>query len=523
MVTSRDSSASLRYARNDGLNGSRLPANLCSVAEEQSSAGKWRQLFSAHFWLRRRLHLVLIIWAAIYLPALGSLEIRGEEGRRILPGVTMNESGDYLVPHVGSRAYFRKPPLINWITAASFKLTGVRNEWTARLPSALAVLSVAIALLHLGPSALGPTGSLLAAVIWLANAGNIEKGRLIEIEAIHVSLTALAFIFWAAAYRAGKTGLRLWRVPAIFLGIAMLAKGPLPHLLFFYGPVIALLWHDRRLNLLATRAHVLALVIMFGIFIAWALPAFLFSDSTRVARVWTRQFSGRMSGESFDFRSWITNIPRSLVYLLPWLPLALLRFGAPPELWRRNRALLAGIAIPFALVDLMPGALPRFAMPALGPAAWWFGELLAQQDLRWPRWLGGKSFSAHLRDRLFLIVTAAICIGMLGYATLVVPRLYRGEKIKTHARQINAVVPPDVPLYAVDPQYQPYLFYVKAPVRYIGSIDDLPPETKFFLVQPENEDEAERTTHWAPAHTQLVLRMKDYRNHEVILFSVQSR
>ena len=38
--------------------------------------------------------IVLLCWAAIYLPALGSLEIKGEEGRRILPAVTMLETGN---------------------------------------------------------------------------------------------------------------------------------------------------------------------------------------------------------------------------------------------------------------------------------------------------------------------------------------------------------------------------------------------------------------------------------------------
>ncbi len=155
----------------------------------------WRKIFLAKWWQRRRTHIVLLVWAAIYLPGLGSLEIRGEEGRRILPAVTMLQTGNYLVPHVGSEPYFSKPPLINWIVAASFKLTGVRSEWTARLPSALAILAVALTFVTRGRRALGTTGSLLAAMIWLVNAGNIEKGRLIEIEAIYVSLTALALFF----------------------------------------------------------------------------------------------------------------------------------------------------------------------------------------------------------------------------------------------------------------------------------------------------------------------------------------
>src|ERR1700756_1150842 len=89
--------------------------------------------------------VVLLCWAAIYLPGLGSLEIKGEEGRRILPAVTMLETGNYLVPQVGSEPYFRKPPLINWLVAASFELTGIRNEWTARLPSGLPALPGAFA------------------------------------------------------------------------------------------------------------------------------------------------------------------------------------------------------------------------------------------------------------------------------------------------------------------------------------------------------------------------------------------
>src|SRR5262249_49464999 len=88
---------------------------------------------------------VLLVWAVVYLPALGSVAIKGEEGRRILPAVGMLKTGNYIVPEVGGNPYFRKPPLVNWLVAASFRIFGVRNEWTARLPSAGVVLAVAIA------------------------------------------------------------------------------------------------------------------------------------------------------------------------------------------------------------------------------------------------------------------------------------------------------------------------------------------------------------------------------------------
>src|ERR1051326_6004977 len=154
--------------------------------------------------------LVIACWAAIYLPGLGSLEIKGEEGRRILPAVTMLETGNYLVPQVGGEPYFRKPPLVNWLVAASFKLTGIRNEWTARLPSVLCVLFVALAFLAVARPPLGPNGSLIAALIWLANAGMIEKGRLIEIEALYVSLFGTALIFWLSWWQQRKSGWLTW-------------------------------------------------------------------------------------------------------------------------------------------------------------------------------------------------------------------------------------------------------------------------------------------------------------------------
>jgi 4-amino-4-deoxy-L-arabinose transferase-like glycosyltransferase len=492
------------------------------VVIERPGRRTWRKIFLARWWQRRRTHIVLFVWAAIYLPGLGSLEIKGEEGRRILPAVTMLQTGNYLVPHVGSEPYFRKPPLVNWIVAASFSLTGVRSEWTARLPSALAILAVALAFVTRGRGALGTMGSLFAALVWLVNAGNIEKGRLVEIEAIYVSLTALAFIFWIAAYRAGKTGRQLWLVPAVFLGLGLLAKGPLPHLFFFYGSVVAVLWNDRKLKLLATRDHFIALLVMFGMFAAWAVPAFLLSDTGHVARVWSRQYSGRVSGTGFEFSSWIMNMPRGLVYFLPWLPLALLQFDEPVELRRRHFALLFGIVVPFVLVNVAPGALPRYAMPALGPAAWWLGELLGQENLHWPTWLSGKKFSPQLRNKIAVIFVAIACLGLLSYGLVAVPLLHKREKIRQHARQIDAIIPAGVPLYAVDPKYQPYLFYVHAPIRYVNTIDQLPPDTKFFLVAPENEMEAQSTKHWSPGRTQLVLRIVDYREHEAILFSVLS-
>src|SRR5438552_8891573 len=101
------------------------------------------------------LSIVILVWAALYLTDLRSLAIKGEEGRRILPGIAMLETGNYLVPQVGGETYFRKPPLINRLVAASFKISGHPNEWTARMPSDISVLLVALAFVTVARPSLG--------------------------------------------------------------------------------------------------------------------------------------------------------------------------------------------------------------------------------------------------------------------------------------------------------------------------------------------------------------------------------
>src|SRR5213594_319714 len=239
--------------------------------------------------------IVLLVWSVVYLPALGSLAVKGEEGRRILPAIEMLKTGDYVVPQVGSKPYFRKPPLVNWLVAMSFKFFGVRNEWAARLPSALAVLAVAIAFVTVARVSLGPKGSMTAALIWLTNIGMIEKGRLIEIEGLYVSLCGLAIIFWLSFWTQKKSAWVIWLPASIFLGLGMLAKGP-TLLVFFYGIALAILWQNKNWRLLFHPAHFVALAIMLGIFGAWAVPFAKTTTMQLAMHKWSIQFSERLSG-----------------------------------------------------------------------------------------------------------------------------------------------------------------------------------------------------------------------------------
>jgi 4-amino-4-deoxy-L-arabinose transferase-like glycosyltransferase len=108
--------------------------------------------------------VIFAVWAVTYLTNLGASEFRSEEGHRVMPAVQMLQNGNYIVPYVGTEPYLRKPPLINWIVAGAFKLFGVRNEWTARLPSALFLFGVALLLRTMAEPILGAFASTVAAL-----------------------------------------------------------------------------------------------------------------------------------------------------------------------------------------------------------------------------------------------------------------------------------------------------------------------------------------------------------------------
>lgn len=516
---------------------------------------------------------VLLLWAIVYLPALGSLAIKGEEGRRILPAISMLESGNYLVPEVGGEAYFRKPPLINWLVAASFKIFGVRNEWTARLPSALMVLAVAVAFVTLARTSLGPRGSIIAAVIWLTNIGIIEKGRLIEIEAVYVSLVALALISWLSFWRQKRSPWLIWLPASIFLGLGWLAKGPV-HLVFFYGVVVAVVWKSRNWRSVLHPAHLVGIILMLGIFAAWGIPFAHTAGSATAATKWTNQFTGRLKGTDFEFARWIWNIPHGVIYLAPWVIfLPLIRFDIFPDGEDRQfvRGLAWGAIVPFVLVSLVPGSIPRYSMPALVPAIWLLAVTLSKENLRWPKWagawigalvgagigvgvasavktnvgvaigigtvlgigiglavgiwswrrLGGKEFSTQQRRRAIVGTTIVVCIGMAIYAIAIVPKMYRRQRVKRLAQQIDETVPRTESVYALDPNYQPIFFYLKSKLSYASEVAEIPLDATYLLVRPQREEEVIESHRWAPRQPRRVLRMTDYRKETILLLKIE--
>jgi len=228
------------------------------------------------------------------------------------------------------------------------------------------------------------------------------------------------------------------------------------------------------------------------------------------------------------------------------------------------------------IVDLVPGSIPRYAMPALVPAVWLLAMAFCAENVNWPRWIGiwiggwvgiglgvgviqyalehpqkinlafgiaiavtiavvlgaliavwcrsglaGRTFSFGARSKTVFAITIVACVSMWSYALAIVPQMDRRQRIKRLAAQVESNIPRGETAYALDPNYQPIFFYMRSKLIYADEIDEVPMDAKYLLVRPEREQEVLESNHWAPRQPRRIIRSTDYRKESILLLKIE--
>jgi len=146
----------------------------------------------------------------------------------------MAETGDWLIPRVNGLPRYDKPPLVYWLMGLGY-LTPAQDQWNplgtwaARLPSALATVTVMLGLadtLLRWPQAAPPRPALTALSAALAFALSplvLLWGRIAVSDALFSALVAWSLLLCWRTYAAPRGS---WWQPWPVLGLAVLAKGP---------------------------------------------------------------------------------------------------------------------------------------------------------------------------------------------------------------------------------------------------------------------------------------------------------
>lgn len=186
-------------------------------------------IFGKTIWIH---FLLIVLGAFLFLPGLGSVhlfdwdEINFAESAR-----EMLVSGDYMTVRVNFEPFWEKPPLFIWLQAASMHIFGV-NEFAARFPNAVCGILTLLFLFHIGRQSKDEKFGLLWILMYVCSFFPFFYFKSGIIDPWFNLFIFLGIYFFAIFINTSEKSYQKLSFSALFLGLAVLTKGPVALLIF---------------------------------------------------------------------------------------------------------------------------------------------------------------------------------------------------------------------------------------------------------------------------------------------------
>ncbi len=336
--------------------------------------------------------IVAVVMSVVWFALLDVRKLQHpDEGRYAEIAREMLASGDWVTPRLNDLKYFEKPPLQYWLTAASYRAFEL-DEWTARLPSAiagwLAIFVVGFAGTRIASPAAGAyAAAALAGMVW-----HFGIAHIITLDALLSFCLAVALCAFLVAQRAEATlrerrGFMLVAWAAV--AGAVLTKGLIGLVIPAASLVIySLATRDfalwRRLDLARGLALLVLLTAPWFVLVSMRNPEFahFFFIHEHVERFLTTEH--RRTG------AWWYFIPLLVVGLLPWVGMfAVVTIRGWREATRDvngfswARFCLVWMAFVFVFFSASGSKLPSYILPLFPAAALLIGWQLVRVPQLW--------------------------------------------------------------------------------------------------------------------------------------------
>ncbi len=304
--------------------------------------------------------VLIVFWGLGAVPLLSF-----NEARRAVPVAGMYQTHNWLLPYLNGELYIDKPPLFYWAALLCAKLFAVVNEWTLRLPSALAALATLWMTYRTTAKFENTQTAVLATLVLLCCADFASFARRSEIEMLLTALCGGA-IFFAHDFICKQSNKLSVYASYALTGLALLCKGPVA-LLFVQLPVLlfALAHRDAR-----ARAYLLcwpAWLLMLTIGVSWYAAVTLEEGKDIWQRVIKTDIHGKISGGNNSSDPFYSYLVAVIVNFLPWTLLLLARARSNWHCITQNlsrRFFLYAFVSPFILLSLMGDKHIKYLLPA---------------------------------------------------------------------------------------------------------------------------------------------------------------
>lgn len=292
--------------------------------------------------------IVAVVASLSLFPFLGLVDFHTKgEPREAIVAYSMLESGNWILPvnNGGDIAY--KPPMFHWCIALFSTLADRVDEYTSRLPSAVALVAMVLAGYSFYARRRGATLALLTALVTLSNFEIHRAGMNCRVDMLLTAFIVLALYQLFKWCECGTRGFP-W-LAIVFMGCATLTKGPVGIILPCLVAGVYLLIRGMnffkaffKLLLVAVVSCVIPAVWYYA---AWRQGGDGFLDLV-IEENFSR-FAGKMSYESHEEPLWYNFVTVAAGYipytLLALFSLFMLRYGAAkkcftaPHWWKRFR------------------------------------------------------------------------------------------------------------------------------------------------------------------------------------------
>ena len=365
------------------------------------------------------------IASATLLFRLGSLPLIGaDEPRYARIAQEMSEARNWVTPTLEGRPWLEKPPLYYWVTIPMVRLLGP-TEAAARLGSALLAFVASLAVFALGRALWGRAAGLASGAVLLTSIGFVAFGRSASTDMPFTACLTVSLALLAAG-ALGRIGAGWTLAGYVFLGLAVLAKGPVA--LVLAGAVFAAFWCLRPSWRLATVRPRTGALIVAAVTLPWFWLAFRDNGFSFIAFFFINHNLARYVSELHHHSEPVYYYaPVLLGLMFPWTGwLAALIPGRNlvrrlKELPQRDPArffLLLWVIVPLAFFSLSRSKLPGYILPVLPPLALLVGERVTRETAEdrpaaWAAW-ASVGISAVIGIALPLVLVRGYGAGWVG-------------------------------------------------------------------------------------------------------------
>jgi 4-amino-4-deoxy-L-arabinose transferase-like glycosyltransferase len=169
--------------------------------------------------------VILVLAYVLLIQSIGSIALWDpDEPRQAIMAREMMERHDYIHTYLNGKPYLEKPPFFSWMIVLAAKIRGNLDEFSSRIPSAVAATLLVLITFSLGCMLLDREAGLLSAVVLLTNYQFLSNAREAVMDMTFAFFIGLTIFL---AYLSVNKG-RKWVFALSFVSssLAILTKGP---------------------------------------------------------------------------------------------------------------------------------------------------------------------------------------------------------------------------------------------------------------------------------------------------------